>query len=104
LNTIEIVYRGHTRTFVNHGFQSYLPKQTKSPEGYGNTVHCKSSTIRIIVLETFATGKSFVRVPAYPDIQTVSGIKTMRYLITTERVGVFVLLRIEEMNGPTASA
>ena len=71
----------------------------KRPEGCGNTVHCKSCTIRITVLETFASGRSYVRVPAYPDIQTVSGVKTMRFLITTERVGVFVLLRIEEMNG-----
>ncbi len=71
----------------------------KRPEGCGNTVHCKSCTIRITVLETFATGKSFVRVPAYPDIQTVSGVKTMRYLISTEKAGDFVLLRIEEMNG-----
>jgi len=72
---------------------------SKRPEGCGNTEHCKSCTIRITVLETFATGKSFVRVPAYPDIQSVSGIKTMRFLITTEKAGDFVLLRIEEMNG-----
>ena len=70
----------------------------KRPEGCGNTVHCKSCTIRITVLETFATGSSFVRVPAYPDIQTVSGVKNMRFLITTEKVGDFVLLRIEETN------
>jgi hypothetical protein len=71
----------------------------KRPEGCGNTVHCKSCTIRITVLETFANGKSFFRVPAYPDIQTVSGVKTMCFLITTERVGDFVLLRIEDTNG-----
>jgi PAS domain-containing protein len=69
------------------------------PGGCGNTVHCKSCTIRITVLETFATGKSSVRVPAYPDIQTLSGVKTMRFLITTEKVGDFVLLRIEDNNG-----
>jgi len=68
----------------------------KLPEGCGNTVHCKSCTIRITVLETFATGRSFVRVPAYPDIQTMSGVKTMRYLITTEKIADFVLLRIED--------
>ena len=29
LNKIETIYLGHTRPFVRHGFQSYLPKQTK---------------------------------------------------------------------------
>jgi PAS domain-containing protein len=71
----------------------------KLPEGCGNTVHCKSCTIRITVLETFTSGISSVRVPAYPDIQTVSGVKTMRFLITTEKVGNLVLLRIEDKNG-----
>ena len=71
----------------------------KLPEGCGNTVHCKSCTIRITVLETFATGRSFIRVPAYPDIQTLSGVKTMCFLITTEKVGDFVFLRIEDKNG-----
>lgn len=68
----------------------------KLPEGCGNTVHCKSCTIRLTVLETFATGRSFVRIPAYPDIQTMSGTKTMRFLITTEKAGDFVLLQVDE--------
>ncbi len=35
------------------------------PGGCGKTVHCSGCTIRRLVMETFETGKSFTRVPAY---------------------------------------
>lgn len=69
----------------------------KNPGGCGQQVHCKSCTIRNCVLETFTTGKSFVRIPAYPDIQLFGETKTMRFLVSTERVGNVVLLRIDDI-------
>ena len=33
-------------------------------DGCGNTIHCSGCTIRTTVMETYSTGKSFVRVPA----------------------------------------
>ena len=42
---------------------------SKTPEGCGQTVHCKTCTIRNTVLETFETGRNFLHVQAYPDIQ-----------------------------------
>jgi PAS domain-containing protein len=35
------------------------------PGGCGNTVHCQACTIRNSVMETFETGRSLQRVPAY---------------------------------------
>jgi len=67
------------------------------PGGCGNTVHCKSCTIRNSVTETFATGNSLLKVPAYRDIETVTGIRTFCFLISTEKVRDVVLLRIDEI-------
>ena len=68
-----------------------------SPGGCGSDVHCKSCVIRNIVSETFATGKSFSNVPAYPDIEILSKVKSMSFKISTEKVGDFVLLRIDDV-------
>jgi hypothetical protein len=76
---------------------------SKTPEGCGFNVHCKSCTIRNTVLDTFATGKSHTSVSAYPDIDTPSGVKTMRYQISTVKVGDFVMLRIDDIREKAAS-
>ena len=65
--------------------------------GCGNTVHCKSCTIRITILNTLQTGKSNIRVPAYPDLHHMTGEHQIRFLITTEKIGETVLLRIDEV-------
>lgn len=66
------------------------------PGGCGNTVHCKSCTIRLTVMETLQSGKSNVKIAAYPELHHITGENRVRFLITTERVGEAVLLR-EEM-------
>jgi hypothetical protein len=65
------------------------------PGGCGNTEHCKACIIRNTVNETIATGKGVVRTPAHQDVKTADGVQTKRYLISTERVAEFVLLRID---------
>jgi len=67
------------------------------PGGCGNTVHCKTCTIRSTVLNTLQSGRSNLRVPAYPDLHHMTGEKRIRFLITTERIGDAVLLRIDEV-------
>ncbi|RPH51479.1 MAG: PAS domain-containing protein [Desulfobacteraceae bacterium] len=67
------------------------------PGGCGNTIHCKSCTIRNTVSATLQSGKSHVRVPAYPDLYHITCENKVRFLITTERVGNTVLLRIDEI-------
>jgi hypothetical protein len=65
------------------------------PGGCGNTEHCKACTIRRTVSTTHATGVSQEQVPAYADIMTPGGVREKRFLISTEKVGQFVLLRID---------
>ena len=67
------------------------------PGGCGHTTHCKSCTIRNTVTDTFNTGISQQKVPAYPDLETPEGPKQIRFLISTEKVDNIVLLRIDEI-------
>ncbi|MCJ7776462.1 MAG: hypothetical protein MUP08_08760, partial [Desulfobulbaceae bacterium] len=66
--------------------------------GCGNTVHCKSCTIRNTVTDTLQSGKSNIKVPAYPDLHHITGDNRIRFLITTERAAEAVLLRIDEIS------
>jgi hypothetical protein len=70
---------------------------SQTPGGCGSDVHCKSCVIRRAVTETFETGKSFTSIPAYPDIELLSEVKSMCFTISTEKVGDFVLLRIDDV-------
>jgi hypothetical protein len=49
------------------------------------------------VTDTYASGNCHVRVPAYQDIWTPSESKQVRFLITTEKVGNYVMLRIDDV-------
>lgn len=64
------------------------------PEGCGRTMHCKSCTIRLTVLDTYGTGRCHYDVPAYLDTQNTDGVCTSHFLITTAKSGEFVLLKI----------
>lgn len=61
----------------------------------GKTVHCQSCVIRNSVLYTHSTGKSRVRVPAFPDIQQYDPEQKAQILISTEKVGEMVFIKIE---------
>ena len=68
----------------------------RKPGGCGKTLHCKTCTIRLSVNDTLLTGQAHVKVPAYMDLHQITGETTVRFLITTEKVGDTVLLRIDE--------
>ena len=67
------------------------------PEGCGKTVHCSGCTIRNTVMDTWETGDLHLRVPAYLQ-QSAGGVTTrLKFLISTEKKGGMVFLRIEEI-------
>jgi transcriptional regulator with PAS, ATPase and Fis domain len=68
------------------------------PGGCGQTVHCKACTIRNSVMETFNTGQSLLRVPAYLDRRTDDGVVRIRFQISTQKVEDTVLLRIDQVS------
>ena len=71
----------------------------KLPEGCGQTVHCSGCTIRRTVMETWESGKSHLKRPAYLNRGTPEAYRKIHFLISTEKVGGVVLLRIDEVGG-----
>lgn len=69
---------------------------SNSDEGCGGAVYCRSRVINRAVAETYVTGRACVDVPAYPDAQGGSTVKTPSLKITTQKVGGCVTLRIDE--------
>jgi PAS domain-containing protein len=67
------------------------------PEGCGNTLHCSGCTIRRTVMQTYETGKGFLRVPAALNKNTPEEPVKMNLLISTEKLTDLVLLRIDKM-------
>lgn len=65
--------------------------------GCGNTIHCKTCAIRNIVMDTLATGSGYKNVPAYQNINTADGEWITKFLISTEKVGERILLRIDDV-------
>jgi hypothetical protein len=79
------------------GGDAFECRYAEQPGGCGMTIHCKTCAIRITVTDTFQTGKSHVEVPAYPDLHHITQENRIRFLITTERVGEAVILRIDDV-------
>jgi hypothetical protein len=65
------------------------------PGGCGRTAHCSGCTIRQTVMDTVRTGQGHLRAPAYLNRATPDGVQRIPLTISTERVGDFVLLRID---------
>lgn len=86
------------------GGEAFECRHAREPGGCGGTIHCKSCVIRLTVMDTWQSGRSQVRVPAYADIGHIIRDRQVRFLISTERVGEVVLLRIDEVAEVTAPA
>lgn len=71
----------------------------KLPRGCGNTIHCDTCTIRNTVIDTFKTGKSHLKTPAYLIKGTSDYNQEIKFLISTELVTDVVLLRIDKVGG-----
>ncbi|MBD3167504.1 hypothetical protein GF324_12965 [bacterium] len=67
------------------------------PGGCGNTIHCKACTIRNNVTYTLETGNSLHEVPAFLYMDNGEGRQKTEFLISTELMDPFVLLRIDKV-------
>jgi len=90
------------------GGEVFECRHAREPGGCGQTIHCKTCTIRITVNKTLETGEPSIRVPAYMDLGNIIQERSVRFLISTEKVGDIVLLRIDEVQAapdyPAASS
>lgn len=67
------------------------------PEGCGNTIHCAGCTIRRTVMHTHQTGESHTREPAVLNWESANETQQIPFLISTEKVGDVVLLRVDRV-------
>jgi hypothetical protein len=67
----------------------------KLPQGCGYTVHCEACAIRNTVMDTFQTGKSHMKEPAYLMQGLPDNYHEIQFEISTEKVKDVVLLRID---------
>ena len=86
------------------GGEVFECRHAKEPGGCGQTIHCKTCTIRNTVTKTAQTGESCLQVPAYMDLGNITQERTVRYLISTEKVANVVLLRIDEAEAKSCSS
>ena len=70
---------------------------SKLPEGCGNTIHCSGCTIRNTVMDTFQSGISHKKKPAYLNVGDPEKPQKIDLLISTEKAGAVVFLRIDEL-------
>jgi transcriptional regulator with PAS, ATPase and Fis domain len=66
-------------------------------KGCGNTIHCKACTLRLSVDETYKTGKSIENREALMNQATPDGENKVAFLISTQKVNDYVLLRIDDV-------
>lgn len=85
------------------GGEVFECEYARLPEGCGKTTHCSGCTIRRTVMETYGTGKSFLRVPARLDRGTSGDPEKMNLLISTEKLADLVLLRIDKIEAKDAA-
>lgn len=85
-----------SKTFGMRGGDFLECMNARLPGGCGNTVHCRSCTIRNTVMATFEDGEFRERVPAYIDTIEAGQEKKVRFLVSTVRVKDMVWLRIED--------
>ncbi|MBI9020288.1 MAG: hypothetical protein JEZ10_03405 [Verrucomicrobia bacterium] len=70
---------------------------SRLPGGCGNTIHCSGCTIRNTVMDTFQDGQSRMKSPAYLNRGAPGDPQKIALLISTEKVGDVVLLRIDKV-------
>ncbi|HEY5974300.1 MAG TPA: hypothetical protein VIU41_06110 [Geobacteraceae bacterium] len=63
----------------------------------GHDLHCSGCVISKTILETMATGRECIRVPASLKQQSDEESREVRFFITTSKVNDFIFLNIEEV-------
>ncbi|MBI5576736.1 MAG: hypothetical protein HY896_10300 [Deltaproteobacteria bacterium] len=72
---------------------------SRLPGGCGKSVHCRICTVRATVTDTYLTSQNHYQVRAFADCATPEGVRKIRFLISTEKLGDLVLLRIDAFEG-----
>jgi PAS domain-containing protein len=88
----DMLGKSERRVFGLLGGEAMECLYSRLPEGCGNTIHCKTCTVRNTVMEVLETGESRERVPAYVD----RGDRRVELTISAHKRDGIVLLVIDE--------
>lgn len=72
-------------------------RQSDEAGGCGHAPDCETCAILRTIADTAASGRSHSRVAAGADIQRVGGLARVNCVISTEKAGDAVLLRLDEL-------
>jgi hypothetical protein len=67
------------------------------PGGCGRTIHCNGCSIRRAIAKTLKTGKPLSKIPSYLNRREDESVKKVRFLISTQKVGRLIFLKIEDL-------
>jgi hypothetical protein len=99
-SALSLLDKGQAEIQGKQGGDVFECMYAELPEGCGKTVHCSGCAIRNTVMDTWETGELHLRVPAYLQ-QSSGGVTTrLKFLISTQKKGGMVFLRIEEIGAP----
>jgi len=65
------------------------------PGGCGKTEFCAACAIRNSVTQTLATGMDLKGVAVLQERKAIHGVRTVRFHVSTEKIGPFVFLQID---------
>lgn len=68
---------------------------SRLPEGCGKTVHCSGCVLRQTVTSTWETGRPHRRIPATLEVNSRDDPGEIAFLVSTDKAGDKVVLRIE---------
>jgi hypothetical protein len=71
--------------------------RARLPGGCGKTEHCAACALRRTVSEVHATGRAVLRAPAWLERRPADGGGKIALLVSAEKAGDVVLLRIDRM-------
>jgi PAS domain-containing protein len=94
----QILGKESTRVLGRRGGEVLECLYADLPGGCGASEHCRSGcVIRRSVTHTLRTGQAVVRALAEQEVHSAEGDRLARIVISTEKAGTLVLLRIEEI-------
>jgi PAS domain-containing protein len=93
--TMEMVGKTQEEVDDHLGGEVFNCVNAELPGGCGQTELCSACTVRNTVTETYETGQSHVRVLATLRVREAEGSTDLEFLLTTEKAGDRVLVKIE---------
>ncbi len=92
-----LLQNGLSKIEGHNGCELFECIYARLPEGFGNTVYCSGCTIKRTLMETYVTGRSFLKIPVSLNRDTSKDPDKINFLISTVKNNDLVFVRIDHM-------